>query len=651
MSFETALINGIAVGSVSALLAVGISQIFTVTGVLNFAHAGFAMVAAYLYSWFTTDQGWSPAGAAAVSILIVTLLGALLEGLVLRRLHSAPFTSKVIVTLGLLVLMQGLVLQIFGFNPRRAPLLIAGGVDIAGTRASWQQLAILAVAVVLIAALLLFLRGTRLGLATRACAQDRDTADLLGIRTGVVSRMNWTIGSFLAAVAGVLIAPLAIFTTDSFSIYIVTGIGAALFGGLVGLAGAFAGGLVLGVVQNLAIAGSEQPGIWALAIFVAIAGLLVFRRRWPKELVSEALGTVGGWRGSRGWLPARIVLVTAWALLILNALRTNFWSYTASLVLVYVLLGLSVVVGAGWTGQLSLGQGALMGVGVFATLSLRNDFELPFVPALIAVLALGALAGALLGVLSLRLSPTQIAIVTLAATMAASEWLFQKGLAASESASPPEFLGSDRKLFLGLAALVVAATLILRRLAASRWGLSFSAVRDAPDMAAHFEVPVRSCRIWAFALSGVLAAAAGVGYGLLVSVVPPFAVGVPMSINVLVFTVVGGMSSLLGPFIGPLLFIAGPQVLKVSQTTATAFPQIAGGLLVLVVLMARPDGLGSFLRRPCSTPEIDLRSVEDIAPLALSGRNTGVRLARAETFNGNGHLPVSEFVLEEGGTR
>jgi branched-chain amino acid transport system permease protein len=651
MSFETALINGIAVGSVSALLAVGISQIFTVTGVLNFAHAGFAMVAAYLYSWFTTDQGWSPAGAAAVSILIVTLLGALLEGLVLRRLHSAPFTSKVIVTLGLLVLMQGLVLQIFGFNPRRAPLLIAGGVDIAGTRASWQQLAILAVAVVLIAALLLFLRGTRLGLATRACAQDRDTADLLGIRTGVVSRMNWTIGSFLAAVAGVLIAPLAIFTTDSFSIYIVTGIGAALFGGLVGLAGAFAGGLVLGVVQNLAIAGSEQPGIWALAIFVAIAGLLVFRRRWPKELVSEALGTVGGWRGSRGWLPARIVLVTAWALLILNALRTNFWSYTASLVLVYVLLGLSVVVGAGWTGQLSLGQGALMGVGVFATLSLRNDFELPFVPALIAVLALGALAGALLGVLSLRLSPTQIAIVTLAATMAASEWLFQKGLAASESASPPEFLGSDRKLFLGLAALVVAATLILRRLAASRWGLSFSAVRDAPDMAAHFEVPVRSCRIWAFALSGVLAAAAGVGYGLLVSVVPPFAVGVPMSINVLVFTVVGGMSSLLGPFIGPLLFIAGPQVLKVSQTTATAFPQIAGGLLVLVVLMARPDGLGSFLRRPRSTPEIDLRSVEDIAPLALSGRNTGVRLARAETFNGNGHLPVSEFVLEEGGTR
>lgn len=651
MSFETALINGIAVGSVSALLAVGISQIFTVTGVLNFAHAGFAMIAAYLYSWFTTDKGWTAATAALVSILIVTLIGTLLESLVLRRLHSAPFTSKVIVTLGLLVLMQGLVLQVFGFNPRRAPLLISGGVDILGTRASWQQLAILAVAGGLIAALLAFLRGTRIGLATRACAQDRATADLIGIRTGVVSRINWTVGAFLAAVAGVLIAPLAIFTTDSFSLYIVTGIGAALFGGLTGLAGAFAGGLVIGVVQNLAIFGSEQPGSWALAIFVAIAGLLVVRRRWPQELVAEALTSTGaGWRGSQAWFPARVVLVVAWALLLVNALRVNFWSYTASLVLVYVLLGLSVVVGAGWTGQLSLGQGALMGVGVFGMLSLRNDFDLPFLPALVAVLAFGGLAGALLGLLSLRLSPTQIAIVTLAATLAASEWLFVKGLAASESASPPGFLASDRKLFLGLVAVAAAATLLLRRLSTSHWGLAFQAVRDAPDMAAHFAVPVRSCRISAFALSGVLAAAAGVGYGLLVSVVPPFAVSVPLSINVLVFTVVGGLSSLIGPFIGPLLFIAGPQVFKVSQTTASAFPQIAGGLLVLIVLMARPDGLGSFLRRPRTAPA-ESAPVLEATPLALSGRGTGVRLARAEAVSGNGHRPVSELVLEEGGTR
>ena len=145
----------------------------------------------------------------------------------------------------------------------------------------------------------------------------------------------------------------------------------------------------------------------------------------------------------------------------------------------------------------------------------------------------------------------------------------------------------------------------------------------------------------------MLAAAAGVDYGMLVSVVPPFAVGVPMSINVLVFTVVGGMSSLLGPFIGPLLFIAVPQVLKASQTTVTAFPQIAGGLLVLVVLMARPDGLGSFLRRPRTAPT----PVRETTPLALSGRNTGVRLTRAGAFNGNGHRPVSELVLEEGGTR
>ncbi|MGH2577735.1 MAG: ABC transporter permease subunit, partial [Actinomycetota bacterium] len=102
MSFE-AFVNGIAVGGVAALLAVGISQIFTVTGVLNFAHAGFAMLAAYLYAWLAVDQGWSVWTAALGAVTVVTLLGTLAEGVVLRRLAAAPFTTKVIVTLGLYV--------------------------------------------------------------------------------------------------------------------------------------------------------------------------------------------------------------------------------------------------------------------------------------------------------------------------------------------------------------------------------------------------------------------------------------------------------------------------------------------------------------------------------------------------------------------
>jgi branched-subunit amino acid ABC-type transport system permease component len=643
-----AFINGIAVGGVAALLAVGISQIFTTSGVLNFAHAGFAMLAAYLYAWLTVQQEWSVGLAALATVVVVSLLGTLAEWSVLRRLADAPFTTKVIVTLGLYVFMQGVTLQLFGFEPKKAPLLFTGGVEIGSTVAATQQIAILVAGLALMAGLALFLRGTRLGLATRSCAQDRAVAALIGIPTRAVSSVNWTIGAFMAAVAGVLIAPLAIFTVDSFSIYLVTGIGAALFGGLTGLTGAFLGGLVLGVAQNWAIAESSQPGIWALAIFVAMASLLLLRRRWPKELLATATVSGGPRRAGRtSWIVARAAFALGWGLLLFNALRVNFWAYTGSLVLFYVLVALSIVVAGGWTGQLSLGQGALVGTGVFTMLALRNDHDFGFFPALAVTLAVGVAAGLVFGALSLRLASTQVAIATLALSLVASEWLFTKGLNASEYMPVPSFLGSDRKLFAGMAVAVAVSFGLLWRLQRSQWGLAFLATRDAADMASHFGVRVRTARLWAFALSGGIAALAGVGYGLLISVVPPFAVGVPMSINVLVFTVVGGLGSLVGPFIGPLLFIAGPQIFKSSQTSASALPQLLGGGMVVLVLLARPEGLGSFLRRPVG--EVTAATAPVVERFRLSGQAVSARLRRATTTNG--HRPVSTLVLEEGGSR
>jgi branched-chain amino acid transport system permease protein len=128
-----------------------------------------------------------------------------------------------------------------------------------------------------------------------------------------------------------------------------------------------------------------------------------------------------------------------------------------------------------------------------------------------------------------------------------------------------------------------------------------------------------------------------------------------MSINVLVFTVVGGLGSLVGPFIGPLLFIAGPQIMKSSQTAASALPQLLGGGMVVLVLLARPEGLGSFLRRPATAPApTPARSPNARVGqgLRLSGQAVGARLRRAATTATNGHRPVpTTLVLEEGGSR
>jgi hypothetical protein len=129
---------------------------------------------------------------------------------------------------------------------------------------------------------------------------------------------------------------------------------------------------------------------------------------------------------------------------------------------------------------------------------------------------------------------------------------------------------------------------------------------------------------------------------------------VPMSINVLVFTVVGGLGSLVGPFIGPLLFIAGPQIVKSSQTSASALPQLLGGAMVVLVLLARPEGLGSFLRRPAPAagpvPGVEPASEREVVLSRLSGRGATSRLARLAAAT-NGHRPVPTLVLEEGGSR
>ena len=223
-------------------------------------------------------------------------------------------------------------------------------------------------------------------------------------------------------------------------------------------------------------------------------------------------------------------------------------------------------------------------------------------------------------------------------------------LVASEFMPVPSFLASDRKLFAGMALAVAACWALLWRLGRSQWGLAFLATRDAPDMAAHFGVAVPTARLWAFALSGGIAALAGVGYGLLISVVPPYAVGVPMSINVLVFTVVGGLGSLVGPFIGPLLFIAGPQIVKSSQTSASALPQLLGGAMVVLVLLARPEGLGSFLRRPAGVAGPAPQPEREVVLTRLSGRAATTRLGRLAAAT-NGHHPVPTLVLEEGGSR
>jgi len=231
------VVSGLAQGSLYALAALGIVVIYNASRVVNFAHGALAALAAYL-TWLGFAQLHVPYPIAAAGAIAIGFgAGYAIEALVLRRVVEAPPLTQIVVTLGLLMLITGATGLAFGYNPRSL-LLASDAFD-------------LLVLVVLLAALLTLFRRTRVGLAMRALTQDVYAAQLAGIPIGNVLSFAWGAGVALAAVAGILAAPSTQLTPAVMDTLVIYAFVAAVVGGFGTVWGAVAGGLLLGVIDNL----------------------------------------------------------------------------------------------------------------------------------------------------------------------------------------------------------------------------------------------------------------------------------------------------------------------------------------------------------------------------------------------------------------
>lgn len=596
MDIANALTSGVIVGSAYALLAIGVALIFSTTGVLNFAHAAFAMLAAYVYSWASGDQEWHVVLAAALAVAVGTGYGLVVERLVVRRLAGSSAASRLVATLAVLAVTQGIVLQLFGFQPTIARRLVPDGSVHVGTLGiDHQQLVVVGVTIVLVSALALFLSRTRLGLAVRASAQSSTGAHLVGIDRVVIARLNWAIGSFLAAVAGVLIAPLTIISIGTFPGLLLKALAGTLFGALGGLWLAALGGVAVGALEALATTLTDTPGARELAVLLLVAGLLLARRSWPDDLTAApSLGDSDV--ANRPYGAGLVLVLGLTAVTCAVSLRDPFWAAVGVVALVYALATLSQVVLVGWGAQLSLMHGALVGTGAFGLTWGTNRLQLPLVLAIVFAGVAGAAIAGIVSLASIRLRGAQLLIVTLAASQAASEWLFQmRGTA--WTLRRPESLLDDRRFFAVLLAVTIAAYLVVVALRRSPWGRMLDVSARSDELAQHFGVDSRVVRAQAWMLSGFIAAVAGAFHALYLTAVKPSDFGVLLSISLLLYLVTCGRSSLLAPVLVGLLFVYGPEVVRFSQTGATAIPSIISGLAVVVVLAAWPAGLADLLVR------------------------------------------------------
>ena len=279
MSFLQYLINGISIGAVYAIIALGYTMVYGIAKMLNFAHGDVIMVGAYASYCVTSYLGLPALVSILVAIVVCTTLGILIEGLAYKPLRGTPSLAVLITAIGVSYFLQNAAQLIFGSAPKNFKSIIAmkalnlfdGGLTITG-----EVLVTIVVCVAIMVGLTLFTSKTRMGKAMRAVSEDRAAAQLMGINVNQTISITFAIGSALAAVAGVLLCstvPTLMPTTGAMPG--IRAFTAAVFGGIGSIPGAMLGGILLGIIETFSKAYISTQFSDAIVFSVLIIILLV----------------------------------------------------------------------------------------------------------------------------------------------------------------------------------------------------------------------------------------------------------------------------------------------------------------------------------------------------------------------------------------
>jgi len=685
--------SGAVTGVTYGVMAVGIILIFRSTRVVNFAIGEMGGFSAALLYRLVIDWD-APFWLSFVACLAVgAAFGAAIELLVVRRLFTAPRVILLVALIGasqLLLFFQVILPDVTQVRPFPTPW--SDRWDVAGVVVRSQELLVLVVMPLLVAALALFLSRTRYGLAIRASAANADAARLAGINIKKMSTVVWVIAGALASMGAMLFAPLSPTGLTPLGLgpgLLLRVLAAALVAGMTSMPVALAAGVVIGASESLVTFNwNDQRGLLDALLFVLVVVALLVRRRgrafaetgtgrWsfaPRvRPVPAALERVWWVRG----LPATaglVVVLIAFAPLVVFDLPSQQHAWTR--VLVYALVALSLTVLTGWAGQLSLGQFAFVGLGGMSTAAFVRE-GVGFVPALVLGAFVAALAAIVIGTPALRRPGLFLAIVTFAFAVGTASWLLWRGVfldGDTEAELPrqvlpmPAFLtgegldlranGSYYAITLVVLVAMVAAVAWLQR---SRLGRSMIAVRDNERAAASLGISPTAVKLVAFGIGGWLAGLAG---GLLVGLLRetrPTDYLAAESLRVISIVVIGGLSSVAGAVLGAF-WVVGLPVLFDDSIEIGLLTSGAGLLILLLyfpgglvqVVYSLRDALFSIAARRAPAPEVPQREPARV-PVALSGRARrlpegadAMISARGVTVRFGGRVVVDGVDLEVG---
>lgn len=604
MGFYVAqLLTGLANASSLFLIACGLSIIFGVTRIVNFAHGSFYMVGAYLaYSIVALFPGsilgfWGGVIAAA---LIVGLLGLIVEMTILRRIYHAPELFQLVATFGVVLIIQDMTQAIWGAEDKLGPR--APGLDsalrIMGEPIPEYDLALILIGPAVLAGIWLVFHRTRWGVLVRAATQDREMVGALGVNQAWLFSAAFVLGAALAGLGGAIQIPREAVSLQMDLSVIGDAFVVVVIGGMGSVSGAFVAAVLISVLNAFAVL--IFPQISIVLPFVVMAVVLIVR---PYGL----FGKEGSGHGAPTEPEQPLRLLSSRATLVLMALVfalaaspvmvSDFASILLVDVMVATLFAVSLHFMMGLGGMVSFGHAAYFGVGAYGAAMAVSYLGLSMIPAMIVGPLAAAAAALFFGWFCVRLSGVYLAMLTLAAAQILWGVTFQSqeftgGDDGILGIWPASWASSDQAYFYVAFALCIGGIWFLRRVAHSPFGYGLRGIRDSDVRAEAIGMDVKFHQWMGFALAGTMAGVAGVVFVFSKGSVFPDVLGIAQSVDGLIMVLLGGIHALAGPILG-----AGVFVLIEDWVSRLDYWRFIFGMIILGVVLLAPDGVAGGVDR------------------------------------------------------
>lgn len=595
-------INGLVVGNIYALLAVGLALIYGVSHLINFAHGSIYMVGAYV-GWLAITRLGTPLPVTLLCVVVACgLLGMLIERVALRPLRNAPRIAPLLSTIGVGVVLDQIVQLIFTPDPRGVPSQVPDWrIQIGGGTIGALDILIGAIGLASALLLYLFLRFTKLGWAVRATALDRDAAQQCGVDVGRVSSTVFAIAAALGGVSGLLVGMYYNNIDPNMGYHAgLKGIVAQMIGGMGNVPGAIAGSLLLGLVESYGIAvfGTSYRNLFAFLAMILILVLKpdgIFARgrgQTQEPLTGTFIAPSAPVQLPWSVIAACIVVAASLPLFV----KSGYILQTLGIAWLYAVLAISLTLVAGTAGQISLGHAGLLAIGAYVSALLVQRIGLPVALGVPLAGVLTALIGTLLIFPAFRLRGHYVTIATLGigeiVTLVILNWdSVTQGPVGLSGIPPLSALGVKATSGAWIYEVSLAILLLLAgfqyRLQSSHLGRTMRAMRDDDVAARSYGVALDRYKSIAFAVAGFSAGIAGAILAHVYSYINHETFTSQVSLLALTMVILGGLGNISGGVLGAILLVGLPEVFRFAQE----YRMLIYGLALLLLIRFRPQGL------------------------------------------------------------